>query len=863
MADPSEGYQLSGVEETRGGKKQRLFSNSFAQLMVFFNGLILTLTAYFTLSIFVTDIVNESLSKLPTEAQSYVADRFSDLQQSLYSVSVLVSVMKDEGRQDLIAVLKDSPVKVDGFSHILWVSRSEDDWSVKELYRGAEDVSEWYSDDFADFIVSRGPANTGITQLVVGFKSEKSFESRQGNMQRPVGLVRLVNDESGERQGYLVGIAELESVLLEWLGRQVPLASMTVLYRDNFQSFPLYEYLSAGHRHKAQKVHDSKQFQALLGNLPVFVSVGVAITEREAFIQNIPFLLLIFGISLTLIGTLYVRNNYKQSLRLSDMNRTLAQKNYDLSVEVRERERLNKAIKKAERENRAIIDSVSDIIFETDTKGNILFLNEAWHTVTGIEVGDIVGESLFGFIYPQDREEQKNNFELLVKGKRNAYRSFTRIRTSENEYRAVELGVSMLRHDANKNMHVVGTIVDVEERRRTEQALSEAERKYRTIVENAAGGIYQMSSDGQYLSANPAMAKILGYDAPQDLLSSVTDVNHKVYKDSRRRMRFLRELEDFGDPQLIEAEVYRSDGNVIWVSESARAVFDENGRLMFYEGSMNDVTERKQAEIKLKDAKIQSDLASRAKSEFLTNMSHELRTPLNAIIGFSEIIKNQAFGPVGGQEYLDYAQDIHDGGKRLLNVINEILDVSRIEAGDRVLNEGVVDLKPLVQSCIDLMGPKIEANDMIVSNTIPEDFPNLIGEELAVKQMIMNLLSNAVKYTASGGRVTISAEMNDSGGIRLSITDTGVGLDDEEIEKAMSPFGQVENKHNKSSSGTGLGLTLVDALIKLHQGRLELFSQKGIGTTATLVFPARRVTRRGSSTPSDVHFPQPFTKSEN
>ena len=428
----------------------------------------------------------------------------------------------------------------------------------------------------------------------------------------------------------------------------------------------------------------------------------------------------------------------------------------------------------------------------------------------------------------------------------------------------------MIRHDENKNMRVVGTVTDVEERRRAEQALSEAERKYRTIIENIAGGIYQLSEEGVYLSANPAMAKILGYASPSDLLASVKDVNRKIYKDSRKRMRFLRDVEDFGDTQSIEIEVCKQDGSVIWVTESARAVYDDDGQLIFYEGSMSDITERKEVEMKLREAKVQSDLASRAKSEFLTNMSHELRTPLNAIIGFSEIIKNQAFGPVGGQEYLDYAQDIHDGGKKLLNVINEILDVSRIETGDRTLNEGVVDLKPLAQTCIDLMGPKIEANELIVMNSIPDSFPALIGEELAVKQMVMNLLSNAVKFTPVGGRVTISAEINSSGGIRLSITDTGVGLDEEEIEKVLSPFGQIENQHSKSSSGTGLGLTLVDALVKLHEGNLELFSQKGIGTTATLIFPPRRVSKReniagaqGDAMRHHAHYVHPSPKSEN
>jgi signal transduction histidine kinase len=227
-------------------------------------------------------------------------------------------------------------------------------------------------------------------------------------------------------------------------------------------------------------------------------------------------------------------------------------------------------------------------------------------------------------------------------------------------------------------------------------------------------------------------------------------------------------------------------------------------------------------------------------------MSHELRTPLNAIIGFSDIIRNQAFGPVGSGEYIDYARDIHESGKRLLHVINDILDVSRVEAGDRQLNEGVVDLSKIVRDSLELMAAKIDANHMIVSNFITETTPKLIGEAHAIKQIINNLLSNAIKFTPSGGRISLSSEMDDYGQLHLSITDTGIGLTDTEIEKALSPFGQVNASHDKNESGTGLGLTLVQSLMTLHGGSFELFSQKGIGTTATLIFPPKRVSAQKS-----------------
>ncbi|MCF8496584.1 MAG: HAMP domain-containing histidine kinase, partial [Alphaproteobacteria bacterium] len=304
---------------------------------------------------------------------------------------------------------------------------------------------------------------------------------------------------------------------------------------------------------------------------------------------------------------------------------------------------------------------------------------------------------------------------------------------------------------------------------------------------------------------------------------------------------------NFGNPEAQPAHPYvHSLGSRVYLVWKE---FDGENTL-YYEGSLEEITQRKETDLALREAKMHSDLANRAKSEFLANMSHELRTPLNAIIGFSEIIKNEAFGPVQPASYLEYAKDIHQSGERLLAVITEILDISKIDAGERQLNDGIVDLASVIESCLILLGPKIESSRMLVSSDL-DSTPHVIGEELAIKQILMNLLSNAIKFTPAGGHVSISSSREPDGSLRVSVTDTGVGLDEGEIKKALSPFGQVHNELSRKNSGTGLGLTLADALARLHGGRLELFSQKGIGTTATFVLPPGRVTVKISSKPTE------------
>jgi PAS domain S-box-containing protein len=255
---------------------------------------------------------------------------------------------------------------------------------------------------------------------------------------------------------------------------------------------------------------------------------------------------------------------------------------------------------------------------------------------------------------------------------------------------------------------------------------------------------------------------------------------------------------------------------------------------------LTDATERRRQERALRHAKESAEAANRAKTQFLANMSHELRTPLNAIIGFSEVISNKLFGDLNDR-YTDYASDIVASGRHLLGLINDILDLSKIDLGQATLSEGEVDLARAVHSCQRLMFERAERGGVHVQVMLPQSLPLLWADETKVKQIVLNLLSNAVKFTERGGRVTISAAILTDGGLSLSIIDTGIGMRSEDIPKAMTPFGQLESTFERRFEGTGLGLPLVQRLVELHGAEFRLDSHPGRGTKAEVRFPRSRL----------------------
>ena len=405
----------------------------------------------------------------------------------------------------------------------------------------------------------------------------------------------------------------------------------------------------------------------------------------------------------------------------------------------------------------------------------------------------------------------------------------------------------------------------IDAHRRLVESLRVAELKYRSIFENAVEGIYQTTPTGKYLNVNPALCRIYGYASPQELTTAITDVGRQLYVNRRRHEQFIQLLKRDGTVTGFESQVFRRDGTVIWISENGRAVSDAAGKLTYYEGSVEDITERKQAEV-LQRQKDAAEAANRAKSQFLANMSHEIRTPLNGVVGMLELL---SVTPLDEQQQR-YARVARSSADSLLRLINDVLDFSKIEAGKLELEEFDFDVRRLVEDTIEMFGERIKAKGLDLSCSIDPDVPTVVrGDADRLRQVLVNLTNNAVKFTERGRiavRVAVEAggKQQDAGGskqkageqtthhspltthytwpaasgehaefytLRFEVSDTGIGIPTDRLDRLFKAFSQVDASTTRKFGGTGLGLAVCKQIVELHGGEIGVTSKPNRGST--------------------------------
>ena len=376
------------------------------------------------------------------------------------------------------------------------------------------------------------------------------------------------------------------------------------------------------------------------------------------------------------------------------------------------------------------------------------------------------------------------------------------------------------------------------------EELRESEEKLRLVTNSVSAMICVTDRSGNCVFVNNYQGAFFGTDPETAIGFPLADLFGGPY--ASRHLEMDAKVFESGETlEGVEESYTNRDGERRYFQTTKAPLFDAHGRVANVVTVSMDITERKSAERTLKDAKEAAEAGNRTKTEFLAGMSHELRTPLNAVIGFADIMKVEMLGPIGNPRYLEYADDIRSSAEHLLAIIDDMLDVSTIEAGRLELNEELVRVAEIVRDCVRVMTPRAAESGIKLQLVCPDELPALRADARRLKQVLINVLGNAVAYTPEDGEVTLRVSLNREGGMRFQVKDTGLGMAKDQIPVAISRFGRIESPARSRNSGTGLGLPLAIELTRLHGGQLDISSSVGEGTTVIVELPPERCLSEG------------------
>jgi len=549
----------------------------------------------------------------------------------------------------------------------------------------------------------------------------------------------------------------------------------------------------------------------------------------------------------------------------------------DLSEAARQRvEEANDQLRRREHHFRALVENAFDVVLVTDEKAIIQYASPAASKL-GLSPDALIGMNSLDFL----TNEQKNEIvgDAASLDRKIPARSYELV-VPRYEGRTIwiEATLTNLLDDENVRGYVIN-LRDITERKHAE---TEQRNQFQVLQALATGESLTEVMSRLALGAeeaNPgARAAVFLLDSEDDLVICAAphlpdgfDVWVSGFWAEHRTRGFGKlalsgrkvvttDLQDERHGKDFSAYMRKADIQTLWfqpiVSHNDRVIgafalyfpfANEPGKwedeyLLGIAHLSSIAIERRRSEENLRQATEAAELANRAKTKFLANMSHELRTPLNAIIGFSEIMRQQMFGPLGADRYREYTNDIHDSGRHLLNVIDDILDISKIEAGRYALEDEEIDLGSVLRWSVEMMRARTLDKRQIVSLQLPDEMPHLRADQRAMRQIMLNLLSNAAKFTPVDGRIILSSAITETGDICISVSDDGIGIPPDKLEEVLEPFGQVDDTNARQHGGTGLGLPITKSLIEMHGGSFRIESTLGEGTTAIMTLPGWRLT---------------------
>ncbi|MDB4917310.1 MAG: Two-component hybrid sensor and regulator [Gemmatimonadetes bacterium] len=504
--------------------------------------------------------------------------------------------------------------------------------------------------------------------------------------------------------------------------------------------------------------------------------------------------------------------------------------------DVTARERAAEALVRSEEKYRSVIEQLQDVFFRTDTDGLWTFLNPAWTTLTGNAVDASLGKNALSFVYPSDRSAMLDALRSLSSEQVDSTLVEVRMFHSEGGYRWVEASSHIVRDDIGGVVGIMGTLRDITQRRAESEERQRLATNIRQLLDASGEGIYGLDAQGVITFVNQRGAEMLGYQISDLIGQSMHDLTHHSHRDGTPYPKSegpIHRAAVGGVACEVDDEVmWRKDGGQLLVGYTASPI-RENERLSGAVVLVRDITARKRTEQELIVARDAAEAASRAKSDFLARMSHELRTPLNSIIGFAHVLQKNKHGTLKTEE-TSYLHRISTNGLHLLGLINDILDLSKIEAGRMTLDLSLVSLDTLVRETLDELESQVRERPLVLRAEIAPHVRTILTDGARMKQVLINLIGNAIMFTERG-QVIVHLALDPHGHpVQITVRDTGIGIPRDRLAAIFNVFEQAESMTARRFGGTGLGLAISRSLCELMGHSLEVTSVEGQGTTMTI-----------------------------